>query len=36
MIGVPTWMPELEPAAIVTCCANGPLGYEITVVFTLR
>ena len=33
-IGVPTRMPELEPAAIVTCCANAPVGYEITVVFT--
>ena len=35
-IGVLTWIPELVPAEIVTCCAKGPLGYEMTVVFTLR
>ena len=27
-------MPAFEPAAIATCCSNGPLGNEMTAVFT--
>jgi hypothetical protein len=34
--GVFSRIPELEPAAIAICSANGPLGNEITVVFTAR
>ena len=34
--GVLRRMPLLLPAAIVTCCANGVPGNEMTVVFTAR
>jgi hypothetical protein len=34
--GVLTRMPAVDPAAIVTSCANALVGYAMTVVFTER